>query len=332
MARKVVSVGFVLCDSSSMEWWLHALYCDRKPSAHSLDALKATRACSKDINAFVQAFPWLSTPLHILVESPTAKRRGAKFVSHTKPHGMSEDSLCRITRSDFASSPALTAIQMSRNSTLPETARFVSMLCAQFVFSKDNKSLFKRQPIVTKEIISDFSWENPGIYGSKSLEEALPYAFDNAASPPEIDLALRLSLPRRFGGYGLTPPSLNTVIPLNENARSVARRHYVVGDLCWIPDKLVVEYDSDLEHLNSLQAERDATKRLALNMLGYEVITVTTLMMKSPEAFEGVAKRVSKHLGASLRIRDSKFKARQERLFSLSRSIPWKRETEALMR
>lgn len=317
-------MGIVLCDTSSMEWWLHAAYCDRSGHAEK-DVLDVCHPSSREASRLFSMAPWLSAPYHFLVDAESAKRKGKMFSCHTSPQTLPEGSLCRISSCDFAASPEFTLTQMARRSSLAETVRFASHLCAQFMFDRGNERLPKRAPLTAKHRIDAYAWANPRLHGTRRIRESLPYIVENAASPPEIDLAMRLSLPRRCGGYAIAPPEMNVPVPLSENAQATAGRRHVVGDLCWTRAKLVVEYDSDAEHLNPAQAEKDATKRLALSMQGFEVITVTSLMMRNVDAFEGVAERVARRLGTRLRVRGSSFRSEQEELFRLARVAPWRR-------
>ena len=92
-------------------------------------------------------------------------------------------------------------------------------------------------------------------------------------------------------------------------------------DLHWVDQRVVIEYDSDQEHLTSQSASRDAARR---NVLGYkdiEVITVRKPMIDSPRAFDNVARQLARALGRRLRTRDMEFTP--ARAILRAKLFPW---------
>ncbi|WP_165046039.1 DUF559 domain-containing protein [Adlercreutzia sp. ZJ138] len=191
------------------------------------------------------------------------------------------------------------------------------MLCSRFAIDENaSTGLVERKPLTSISELGDYFDANAGLRGVSSARRALMFVQENAASPREIDLAMRLCLPQAKGGFGFAGALLNYRIDLGSRARLVAGSRYYVADMCWPKEKLVVEYDSDL-HLSSKQLAHDAVKRGALTEMGYRIITVTRLQLDSPVEMRKVAIQIAHRLRKRLRIRSSQFRQRQEDLFGL---------------
>ncbi|NBJ66828.1 hypothetical protein D5273_06880 [Enterorhabdus caecimuris] len=144
---------------------------------------------------------------------------------------------------------------------------------------------------------------------------------EHAYSPPEVFMRMVLGLPARFGGFGLTGSTANERLAPTQRAQRVAGRRTLIPDLCWPEEKLVVEYDSNAEHLAPSQITQDAKKRLALEADGYAVVTVTTSQLASTESMETVAREIGRRLHRRLRIRASGFHRRQTELYRIGWSL-----------
>ena len=100
----------------------------------------------------------------------------------------------------------------------------------------------------------------------------------------------------RLGGYGFPLPSLNPGKPLGTKATRMLQQEEIRCDLHWMKERVVVEYDSSLEHLNPTTSSRDSQRK---NTLGYEkvqVITVTPHMIARPAEFDWVAVQLARAL------------------------------------
>ena len=144
---------------------------------------------------------------------------------------------------------------------------------------------------------------------------------DNSNSPAETALVLFLCLPVRLGGYGFEYPNMNPTTPLGKRASNMLGHPTMRCDLHWVDQGVVVEYDSDQEHLSSQSASKDATRRNVLGYKGTSTITVRRPMISAPNAFDGVARQLARALGRRLRPRDMEFtSARRDLRFEL---FPW---------
>lgn len=195
----------------------------------------------------------------------------------------------------------------------------LSLLCGDFSFSGSSGALVRCEPLSSMRRVSGFIERSAGLTGVGILRRVSPYVVERAASPPEIDLALKLSLPPAYGGSGLPRPDLNARINLGERAAMTTGRGYVVPDVLWRDAKCALEYDSDEIHLNPEQARLDSTKRFALSLMGYETVSVTNLMLKDRRSMDRLACSLARILGVRIRPRARKYEQRRSELFALGR-------------
>lgn len=314
-----------LYGETSMEWWMHATSRNASADRFGWEHLRECSPDARSLDYLASLAPYLSLPLHVLVEASRSKRCSPRCRTHVSTYRYPKGSFVLVASGVLASCPELTALHLSRGSAVPEAVRFASLLCSSFAFEKAGSGgLVERPAITSSKAIASYQRSNREVRGAKVLESAIPFIIEKAASPPEIDLAMRLTMPHRYGGFALPKPLVNARVDLGEKGRSIAQRTFVVPDLCWPKARLAIEYDSSAEHLTPAQAQKDSIKRIALERQGYKVIAVTSLMLKDPDTMSNVAEAVAKRLGVSLRLRRRDFERRQSELFALGGpAFPW---------
>ena len=105
---------------------------------------------------------------------------------------------------------------------------------------------------------------------------------------------------------------MNAEIPLDEEARTIARRSHCQGDLCW-PDArppLDIEYHGEV-HVGAAQMKSDVGRELGIERMGWHVMTVTSSQVFDAAQFEIVAKEAAAAIGK--RLRPAVFEAMHER-------------------
>lgn len=159
----------------------------------------------------------------------------------------------------------------------------------------------------------------PHLYGGNRVQAALDFSFDRSASPMETALALMLTLPVKYGGYGLSKPSLNEELPTGEFASLWDGGDHITPDLLWKDSKLVIEYESDEFHglRGPLKATDDATRANVLSAMGYTVLRATTGSVTSQVALNRLAHQVAIVLGIALEEPDDLTLLRRHKLHVL---------------
>ena len=169
------------------------------------------------------------------------------------------------------------------------------------------KAVFGIPALSSVKKLSAFVERMKGFPGHAKATKALPYILGNSGSPMETALVMLLTLPYRFGGFGLPAPELNsTVRPLKSAKRSSSKKFYRC-DLFWPDYDLAVEYDSDAEHTGSLRIAEDSKRRNTISSLGILMIIVTKQQIYSDLEFEKVAMLLASNLGRQLRYQKKEF-------------------------
>lgn len=125
---------------------------------------------------------------------------------------------------------------------------------------------------------------------------------EGSASPMETVLALMLTLPVEFGGFGLEKPLLNQAIDVRESGRGISDRDVVVPDFIWPDQGVVLEYDSDEFHAlrGKGQLKRDATRANILTALGFRVFRATSQTVRSLPELTLLVRQIARALDVEL--------------------------------
>lgn len=306
---------------TAFEYWLRARCRDVADGNAGRHAFRDCAPSIRSVAHLEKCMPYLAAPYHCLVPSRSDKRNLANVITHVSSIQYSQGSFVQVAHGIYISSPELCFIQLARDSEQERLIFDGYLLCSKFAFAHETPSeqggLPKRDPVTSTKSIERYLAANSNLPGSAPARKALAHVIDNAASPAEIQTAMRLSTPCRLGGFGLPKPVLNQRIDLSSRARKFASRSYHEADLCWPDAKLILEYDSDREHLNPTTHAEDAIKRGVLEEMGYQVIVVTNLQLRSTEEMGKVAQRIAHRLGVRIRLRAKGFEDAQRKLFAL---------------
>ncbi|MDR1815429.1 MAG: hypothetical protein LBR00_01945 [Clostridiales Family XIII bacterium] len=210
----------------------------------------------------------------------------------------------------MVSSPELLFVEMAHSLGFHRALLLGLMLCAHPP-GEAHRSL------TTAEATRDFLQKIPGHHGLAQAKRVAYYLKDGAASAHEAILYMALTLPQRYGGYGLGGADFNHEIAVSAEYRRASGRKSFFSDLYWEKEKLAVEYDSRTFHENDEALARDAKKQMALKAMGYHAESVNTAQLYDVNALRVCAEVFAKTLGRRLRITNPRFDARHDALLSL---------------
>lgn len=112
--------------------------------------------------------------------------------------------------------------------------------------------------------------------GTRRARRVCDMMVEGSASPMETSLALMLSLPVEFGGFGLERPQLNRALDVSGLRGVAADRDVVTPDFLWPAQRVALEYDSAEFHSGGGRRGRtDAVRANILAALGYRVLRAT---------------------------------------------------------
>lgn len=138
--------------------------------------------------------------------------------------------------------------------------------------------------------------------GSRSMEkratDVAHIAFDNSKSPMETSLALMLTLPIEFGGFGLPRPELNKDIDVSGWRGILSDRNIICADMWWEDFGVALEYDSFSFHGQQKEAHRtsDAIRSNILTSLGCRTFRATLGAIRALEGTALLARQIAKQL------------------------------------
>lgn len=223
--------------------------------------------------------PWLIelgievNPLHITVGSMGQRVRRDNLVVHLASGPAISGSYEQVSLDVWAASPELCFCQMAGGQSPIKAVKLGYELCAGYRKEPDDMRGFEgREPLTSPKALSMFANRYEG-KGAKKARVALQYVHGTAASPMEVAAAMLLTLPRRYGGYGMPACKMNHPIRVPFAGRGGSTTYY--ADMAWPEHRVVVEYDSDFFHQGSERIHADAARRNALLGAGWQVLTLT---------------------------------------------------------
>lgn len=258
-------------------------------------------------------------PVDVLVFSEGERRRSRRVKCHVWVTDLPDNAFYRI-RGEYVSSPEFTFLQMATELSIEQLIALGCELCGLYVLLPENvthpgaldESPTRLCPLTSVEKISEFLEHVGKANGKAKAKRALKYIVDNSRSPMETMVYMLLCLPIKLGGYGLQKPEMNADIPLDEEARAIARRRSCMGDLCWsnAHPPLGVEYHGGI-HANQMKS--DIGRELGIEHMGWRVMAVTSPQVFDENQFEVFAIDVAAAIGK--RLRSAAFDAVGQRSF-----------------
>ena len=239
-------------------------------------------------------------PLHILVERPEQRIRSARVVSHVWSGPLPEGAFYQLTPSVLLASPSFVLQQMSARRSLAECAVIASEICG--TYARDASvpdGFFGRPQLGTLDALREHFASEHG-YGAKRAREALRFVVDGSRSPMETVVVLLFTLPQSVGGCGLPAPRLNVRINIPADLQEAIDKPYVVVDLCWYDQRVILEYDSYRWHTTPRAVDSDSTRNEGLRDLGWMVRSVTAGMLANDAMRRHLVSKVMARFGREL--------------------------------
>ena len=322
MRRYHTYMKLILSHSSALDFIRASRWRKGELPSANIRALSDCASSLKDIERIpIPAFDQSQARLEVLVGETAKALKSKHHVCRVLKTPLVSNMFCKIAQNAYVASPEMTFAQMATRLPMLDLVKLGMELCGTYALCPYSDRFDDRPPVTSKKRLESFCRRAKGMHGSAAALRALRWVVDGSNSPAETALVLYLCLPVRLGGYGFEYPDMNPTTPLGKRASKMAEYPTMRCDLHWIAKRVVVEYDSDQEHLSSQSASRDARRR---NILGYKDITVITVrkpMLYTPRAFDDVVRQLARALGRQLRSRDLNFTPTRSSLrFEL---FPW---------
>ncbi|MCF0104933.1 MAG: hypothetical protein HUJ51_06100 [Eggerthellaceae bacterium] len=140
--------------------------------------------------------------------------------------------------------------------------------------TNDGFKLERCRPLLSQASFKEIEGSAKNIRATRLVKRIAHSVIENAYSPAEIALALRLTLAEKDGGFGLPRPILNSCLPLKKAGKATLVKE-LFPDLLWPEQRVIFEYDGSQYHSQEEHIQRDSGKRNVLINEGYEVFNVT---------------------------------------------------------
>ena len=303
----LIGMKLILCYTSAVDYIRASRWRRDELRPAGIRSLSNCASSLKEVRSImIPVFDQSQAQLEVMVSENTKEQRSREHVCRVLKTPPIPGMFCKIGKDAYVTSPEMTFAQMATRLTLLELIKLGMELCGTYApCPYEGVDRFdERPPVTTKTRLLAFCKRAKGMRGAATALRALRWVVDGSNSPAETALVLLLCLPVRMGGYGFEYPDMNPTTPLGVRASNMLGHPSMRCDLHWVDAQVVVEYDSDQEHLTSQSASRDAVRRNVLGYKGVEVITVRKPMIANPGAFDNVAKQLAQALGRRLRPRD----------------------------
>ena len=233
--------------------------------------------------------PWLeewgfdTDPLHVDVGEKRQIQKRDGLVAHLASGPVNAGAYEQVQADVWVASPELCFCQIAGGVSLVEAVKTGYELCAGYRKDEDDIRGFEgREPVTNAQRLQAFA-QRFGGNGAKAARAAAQYVRGAAASPMETAAAMLLTLPRRYGGYGLPACKMNHPIKTADQGTSRRDAQPLYADMAWPEQRVIVEYDSDFFHSGSERLRADAARRNALLGTGWKVSTLTKRQLYSVE-------------------------------------------------
>ena len=218
--------------------------------------------------------------LHLAVPTRADVIRIKGVTSNVITGGLPEGALLNIAPGLYCVHPAVIAAQLAPD--LDRIGRIVLLyeLCGRYATSVDGPDGYAEvEPLATVSGLGKMCARLAGLRGIALVRDALRFVADDAASPAEAEMAMRLGLPRRMGGYGFGVPQLNREIPVMgtryENGRPVQAERLRRPDLLWPDLGIALDYHGERSHRSFRQVDRDLRRSNELQTSEVTCFTLT---------------------------------------------------------
>ena len=153
--------------------------------------------------------------------------------------------------------------------------------------------------------------------GKKKLQEIVKILADNAASPSEARLYIKLCGDRKFGLFGCKNLEMNKSVKISKEAQRIAGQAIIVPDIINEKKKIAIEYNSSQFHENFEQGQKDQRRRDALVYDGWKVHSIVSQHLYDRATFNLLAKEILSELDQNSRFRGKRFEEKNKNAFKL---------------
>ncbi len=246
-------------------------------------------------------------PYHVLRDGKGSRHNN--IVRHTAGRDIPASALVRVSKGFLVSSPELVFIQMAGMLDEVRLIKAGYELSATYGFVSDSEdcleAVYDLPPLTDVIKMGDMLVKTPRRLHISEARSALRYVSAGSASPMETALAMLLCLPTRLGGMGFEVPRMNEEVDVGGETRRI--------DLFWPGQRVGIEYMGREFH-TAADVGKDDRRKNVIQAGGMVLLNARYEDVAAPETFARLAQQLGNLLGRRVRIRNTRYKAANERL------------------
>ena len=245
----------------------------------------------------------------ITITDRRSRRIRKNHITHTRNCTLPKGAIIKRDK-EYMASPELVFLELANILDIHRLIFFGLQMCSHPP-GKESKA------ITTKSKLVLFLKKTRGFHGHLAAERAIKYIEDGSNSVMESIAFMFLTLPHKYGGYGLSGAVFNYEIPLQAKPGQHLGNKRSFVDIFYKDTKLAVEYDSLKYHRKKSEQGKDLLRMTTLERLGIRVMRLSAAQLYNKIAFEEFAQNVSAQIGKRIRIRTQFFPEAHQNLRDL---------------
>ena len=214
--------------------------------------------------------------VHVVTTSCGGLRNSTAATRHRIGGALPRGSFLKVAPGVFVCSPELVFVQMAASVPRGALLALGYELCGCYPVGGDRAGALVRRPLTAPRRLSAFAARATGLTGVTAARAAAKQVLAKSGSIMETEVSIVAFSSVAQGGLGLVPPKLNEPVMLSARAKEATGLSRVVCDWLWPEARVAVEYDGRDSHASPQQQARDARKRDALRIDGFDLTVITS--------------------------------------------------------
>lgn len=264
----------------------------------------------KNLRAFNTGHPlYGGRPVTLLVPQQSLRRENADIACRAASGAFPAQSFFQLRDGLYMATPECVFLRAAASGQpLGHLVELATNLCGRYYLRVvDGKDEITRRSgfLTTLDRLAQYLDEAAGLRGCRQAKRALKFAACNSGSPEETRLWVILTLPVRYGGFGLPFTHMNYNVKLGRLSGLLEQSKYEL-DIIAYGTGFSVEYDGEESHLD---ASKDKRRRNDLKVLDWDVYPVDKFTLYNASRTEQMGRQIAKLLGKRLRL-DAEWRGR----------------------
>ena len=243
----------------------------------------------------------VTSPIELIVPDADLRCIPREFRYHVYGGSFPRGAFCDFGDGLFIASPELSLVQHASSLSVAGVLLLALEMCGSYRLTADDGFATGCEALTSAARLRRFVSAAKGMPGQPRAMRAMRYVVDGSASPMESAVLVRLCLPLKHGGYACPLPVMNGLLQLTEALQDLSGRGYLLGDLLWPDEGLLLEYNGEEWHTGRQRITRDALRANAIALSGVKALSLTADIYNDPQAFHAVARRVLREVGTRYR-------------------------------